>query len=45
MHLNVFAGNTCKYILTADDVATRYKIAREFRTRKANEVTFVLGAT
>lgn len=45
MHLNVFAGNACNYILTGDDVASRYKIARVFRTRKANEVTFVLEAT
>ena len=44
MHLNVFAGKTYKYILTGDDVASRYKIARVFRTRKANEAAFVLEA-
>ena len=41
---NVFEGNTCKYILTGVDVASRYKVARALRTKKANDVAFVLEA-
>ena len=41
---NVFEGNTYKYILPGADVASRYKVARTFRTGKASEVLFVLEA-
>ena len=41
---NVFEGNTYKYILADIDVASRYKVARALRTKKANEVPFVLEA-
>ena len=41
---NVFEGNTYKYILIGVDVASRYKVARPFRTKKLNEVVFVLEA-
>ena len=30
---NVFEGNTCKYILTGIDVASRYNVARTLRTK------------
>ena len=40
---NVFEENTCKYILTGADVASRYKVARSLRTKKVSEVLFVLG--
>ena len=41
---NVFEGNTYKYILTDVDVASRYKVTRALRTKKASEVSFVLEA-
>ena len=41
---NVFEGNTYKYILSDVDVASRYKVARSFRTKKSSKVAFVLGA-
>ena len=41
---NPFEGNTYKYILTSIDVASRYKVARPLRTKKSNEVAFVLEA-
>ena len=44
MSHNVFEGNTYKYILSGVDVASRYKVARPFRTKKSSKVAFVLGA-
>ena len=41
---NVFEGNTYKYILTGADVASRYKVTRSLRTKKASGVSFVLEA-
>ena len=41
---NLFEGNTYKYILTGIDVASRYKVARSFRTKKSSKVAFVLEA-
>ena len=41
---NLFEGNTYRYILTSIDVTSRYKVARTFRTKKSNEVAFVLEA-
>ena len=41
---NLFGGNTCKYILTGIDVASRYKVARPLKTKKSSEVAFVLEA-
>ena len=41
---NVFEGNTCKYILTGIDVASRYKVSRPLRTKKSSKVVFVLEA-
>ena len=41
---NLFEGNTYKYILTGIDVASRYKVAKPFRTKKSSEVAFVLEA-
>ena len=41
---NLFEGNTYNYILTGIDVASRYKIARPFRTKKSSEVAFMLEA-
>ena len=41
---NIFEGNTYKYILTGVDVASRYKVARALKTKKASEVSFVLEA-
>ena len=38
---NVFEGNTCKYILTGVDVASRCKVARTLRTKKSIEVAFL----
>ena len=40
---NFFEGSTYKYILTAIDGASRYKVARPLRTKKSREVAFVLG--
>ena len=39
---NVFEGNTYKYVLIGVDVASRYKVTRDLRTKKSTEVTFVL---
>ena len=39
---NVVYGTKYKYILTGADVASRYKIARALRSKKADEVAFVL---
>ena len=36
--------NIFKYILTDIGVASRYKVARPFRTKKSSEVAFVLEA-
>ena len=41
---NLSEGNTDKYILTAIDVASRYKVARHLRTKKSSEVAFALEA-
>ena len=41
---NIFEGNTYKYILIGVDVASRYKIARPLKTKKASEISFVLEA-
>ena len=41
---NLFEENTFKYILTDADVASRYKVTRALRTKKASEVAFVLKA-
>ena len=41
---NLFEGNTYKYILTGIDVASRYKVARSLRTKKASGVAFVFEA-
>ena len=41
---NLFEGNTCKYILTSTDVASRYKVAKPLRNKKPSEVAFVLEA-
>ena len=41
---NLFEGNKYKYILTAIDVASRYKVARPLRTKKSSKVAFVLEA-
>ena len=41
---NVFEGNTCKYILTGVHVASRYKVTRALRSKKATEVSFGLEA-
>ena len=40
---NFFEGSTYKYILTAIDGASRYKVARPLRTKKSREVAFVFG--
>ena len=45
MPSNLFKGNMYKYILTGIDVASRYKVARPFKTKKSSEVAFVLEAT
>ena len=39
---DVVYGSTYKYILTGVDVASRYKIARPLRTKKASDVEFLL---
>ena len=41
---NFFEGNKFNYILTGTNVALRYKITRPLRTKKSNEVAFVLEA-
>ena len=40
---NVIEGDIYKYILITVDVASRFKVARAFRTKKASEVAFVSG--
>lgn len=42
--LNVFEGNTHKYILTDVDVASKYKVTRSLRAKRASEVVFALEA-
>ena len=42
MPRNVFKGNTHTYILIVIDVASRYKVTRPLRTKKSNEVAFLL---
>ena len=37
-----FQGSTYKYILTGVDVASRYKVAKPLRTKKASDVAFLL---
>ena len=39
---HVFEENTCKYILTTVDVASRYNIARALKTKKSSKVAFLL---
>ena len=41
---NLFERNTYKYILTAVDVASKYKVARSLRTKTSSEVAFVMEA-
>ena len=41
---DVVYGTEYKYILTGVDVASRYKVARALRSKKADEVAFVLEA-
>ena len=41
---DVVYGIENKYILTGIDVASRYKVARALRSKKADEVAFVLEA-
>ena len=38
---NIFEGNMYKYILTAIDVASRYKVTRALRTKISSEIAFV----
>ena len=44
MRNDVFEGNTCKYLLTGIDVASRYKVTKTLITKKSSEVAFLLGA-
>ena len=39
---NIFEGNTYKKILIGADVASRYKVAKALKTKKASEVSFML---
>ena len=39
---NIFEGNMYKYILTAIDVASRYKVTRALTTKISSEIAFVL---
>ena len=39
---DVLYGSKYKYILSGIDLASRYKIARPLRTKKANDVAFLL---
>ena len=41
---NLVYGTEYKYILTGIDIASRYKVARALRNKKADEVAFVLEA-
>ena len=40
---NAFDRNIYKYILISVDVASRFKVARAFRTKKASEIAIVSG--
>ena len=40
----MFEGNTFKHIVTDIDVASRCKVTRSLRAKKANLVVLVLGA-
>ena len=40
--MTFFQGSTYKYILTGVDVASRYKVAKPLRTKKASDVAFLL---
>ena len=44
MPQNFFEGNTYKFISTGIDFESGYKVARSLRTKKSNEVAFVLEA-
>ena len=39
---NLFEGSTYKYVLTGNDVASRYKVATALTTKKSSKVAFVL---
>ena len=39
---NLFEGSTYKYVLTGNDVASRYKVATQLTTKKSSKVAFVL---
>ena len=39
---NLFEGSTYKYVLTGNDVASRYKVATALATKKSSKVAFVL---
>ena len=39
---DIFQGSTYKYILTGVDVASRFKVAKPLRTKKASDVAFLL---
>ena len=39
---DIVHGNKYKYILAGVDVASRYKIARPLRTKKASDIAFLL---
>ena len=39
---DIFQGSTYKYALTSVDVASRYKVAKPLRTKKASDVAFLL---
>ena len=41
---NVFEGNTYKYIWPGVDVASRYKVVKALKTKKASEVAYLLKA-
>ena len=41
---NVFEGKTYKYILTGVDVASRYQLAKAFKTKEASKAGLVLEA-
>ena len=41
---DVVYGTEYKYILTGVDVVSRYKVARALRSKKADELPFVLEA-
>ena len=41
---NFFEGNTCKYLLSDIDIASRYRVGKPLTTKKPSKVAFVLGA-